>query len=71
VLVIGATGQQGSATVHALLERGWTVHALVRDAATPGARSLSAAGARLVTGDLDDSGSLRAAMSAAHGVFWC
>jgi uncharacterized protein YbjT (DUF2867 family) len=69
VLVIGATGQQGNATVHSLLERGWTVNALVRDAGKPGARSLSAAGARLVTGDLDDPGSLRAAMSAAHGVF--
>jgi uncharacterized protein YbjT (DUF2867 family) len=69
VLVIGATGQQGNATVHALLERGWTVNALVRDAGKPGAQSLRAAGARLVTGDLDDPGSLRAAMSAAHRVF--
>lgn len=47
VLVIGATGQQGNATVHALLERGWTVNALVRDAGKPGAQSLRAAGARL------------------------
>ena len=36
VLVIGATGQQGGATARALLQRGWTVHALVRDASAPG-----------------------------------
>jgi uncharacterized protein YbjT (DUF2867 family) len=69
VLVIGATGQQGGATARALLERGWTVHALVRDAAKPAARSLREAGARLVTGDLDDPASLRAAMRGVHGVF--
>ncbi len=69
VLVIGATGQQGRATTWALLERGWTVHALVRDAGTPAARSLREAGATLVTGDLDNPESLRTAMSAARGVF--
>jgi uncharacterized protein YbjT (DUF2867 family) len=69
VLVIGATGQQGSATAWALLERGWTVHALVRNPDTPAARLLSDGGATLVTGDLDDPESLRAAMSAARGVF--
>jgi uncharacterized protein YbjT (DUF2867 family) len=69
VLVIGATGQQGSATARELLQRGWTVHALVRDPDKPGAQLLREAGARLVTGDLDDSASLRSAMSAAHGVF--
>jgi uncharacterized protein YbjT (DUF2867 family) len=69
VLVIGATGQQGGATARELLERGWTVHALVRDAGKPTARSLRAAGARLVVGDLDDPASLRAAMSGVHGVF--
>ncbi len=69
VLVIGATGQQGGAAARALLERGWTVHALVRNAGKPAAQSLRGAGATLVTGDLDDPASLRAAMSAVHGVF--
>ncbi len=69
VLVIGATGQQGGAAARALLERGWTVHALVRDADTPAAQSLREAGVSLVTGDLDDPASLRAAMRAVHGVF--
>lgn len=69
VLVIGATGQQGGAAARELLDRGRAVHALVRDAGAPGARSLRAAGATLVPGDLDDPASLRAAMSSADGVF--
>jgi uncharacterized protein YbjT (DUF2867 family) len=69
VLVIGATGQQGGSAARALLERGWAVHALVRDAGAPGAQVLREAGAALVTGDLDDPATLRDAMSAVHGVF--
>jgi uncharacterized protein YbjT (DUF2867 family) len=69
VLVIGSTGQQGGAAARALLERGWAVHAMVRDATRPAARLLGEAGASLVTGDLDDPGSVRAAMGSAHRVF--
>jgi len=69
VLVIGATGQQGGATARELLQRGWAVHALVRDAGKPAATLLREAGARLVTCDLDDTASVRAAMSGVHGVF--
>jgi uncharacterized protein YbjT (DUF2867 family) len=69
VLVIGATGQQGGAVARALLTQGRSVHAVVRDPGTPAAQELSRAGADLVTGDLDDSDSLRAAMAGVHGVF--
>ncbi|MDT3446080.1 MULTISPECIES: NmrA/HSCARG family protein [unclassified Pseudofrankia] len=69
VLVIGATGQQGGAVARALLGRGRTVHALVRDPDRPAARELRAAGARLVAGDLDDLASMRAAMGGVGGVF--
>jgi uncharacterized protein YbjT (DUF2867 family) len=69
VLVIGATGQQGGATARQLLERGRTVHALVRDRDAPSARTLQAVGAELVVGDLDDPASLRTAMEGVHGVF--
>ena len=69
ILVIGATGQQGGATARALLARGRPVHALVRDPDRPAAQSLAAQGATLVTGDLDDRESLRAAMSEVGGVF--
>jgi uncharacterized protein YbjT (DUF2867 family) len=69
VLVIGATGQQGGKAARALLERGWAVHALVRDATTPPARLLGESGASLVTGDLDDPSSVLAAMGCARQVF--
>jgi uncharacterized protein YbjT (DUF2867 family) len=69
VLVIGATGQQGGAAARALLERGWAVRALVRDEDKPAARLLREAGASLVTGDLDDPGSVQAAMGSVSGVF--
>jgi uncharacterized protein YbjT (DUF2867 family) len=69
VLVIGATGQQGSAVTRELLARGRPVHALVRDPEKPAAQRLRAAGARLVRGDLDDHDSLRAALSEVTGMF--
>ena len=69
VLVIGATGQQGGAAARALLERGRAVRALVRDENRPAARRLREAGASLVTGDLDDPGSIQAAMRSVSGVF--
>ncbi|TQM85055.1 uncharacterized protein YbjT (DUF2867 family) [Saccharothrix saharensis] len=69
ILVFGATGKQGGSTARHLLERGWSVHALVRDPDRPAARALRAAGATLVRGDMDDADSLRAAMAGAYGVF--
>nr|5F5N_A Chain A, Monooxygenase [Micromonospora okii]5F5N_B Chain B, Monooxygenase [Micromonospora okii] len=69
ILVTGATGTQGGATVRALLARGRPVRALVRDPGTDAARALAAAGVSLVTGDLNDQASLRAAMADVHGVF--
>ncbi|MBN9736629.1 NmrA/HSCARG family protein [Pseudonocardia sp. P1] len=69
VAVLGATGQQGGAVAAALLDDGWRVRAVVRDPSTDRARSLAAAGAETVRGDLDDPGSLRAAFAGAHGVF--
>ncbi|MFB8274096.1 NmrA/HSCARG family protein [Nocardia colli] len=69
VLVIGATGQQGRATTAQLLERGWEVHAFVRDLEAPAARALRDSGANLIEGDLDDPDSVRAALDGAYGVF--
>ncbi|MVU76616.1 NAD(P)H-binding protein [Nocardia sp. ET3-3] len=69
ILVIGATGRQGSATVTALLEKGWPVKAFVRDPEAPKARALRDAGAELTVGDLDDEDSLRTAMDGVHGIF--
>ncbi|MGX2995514.1 NmrA/HSCARG family protein [Streptomyces sp. JNUCC 64] len=69
VLVTGATGRQGGATVTRLLADGWPVRALVRDPTTPAARRLTSMGAELRQGDLDRPDSLRAALTGAHGVF--
>lgn len=69
VLVFGATGRQGGSTARYLLQRGWTVHAFVRDPDKPAARDLAAMGARLVRGELDDPDTVRAAMRGAYGVF--
>jgi uncharacterized protein YbjT (DUF2867 family) len=67
--VIGATGQQGGEVARALLTGGRAVHAFVRDPGTPAARALRDAGADLAVGDLDDLGSLHAAMTGVDGVF--
>ncbi|TWB16507.1 uncharacterized protein YbjT (DUF2867 family) [Rhizobium sp. ERR 1071] len=59
ILVYLAAGVQGSAVVHAALQRGFKVRALVRDRRR--ASALSALGVELVEGDLRDAASLRAA----------
>jgi uncharacterized protein YbjT (DUF2867 family) len=69
VLVVGATGKQGGATATRLLAGGWRVRALCRDTSTKAARELSAAGAQVIRGDMDDVVSLKAAMRDVHGVF--
>ncbi|MET9361213.1 NmrA/HSCARG family protein [Streptomyces sp. NPDC006632] len=69
VVITGATGRQGGATARALLSRGRTVHALVRDPDVPAAQALKEAGAVLVRGDLDEPASLEEALRGAYGVF--
>ncbi len=70
VLVTAATGRQGGATARALLASGATrVRVMVRSREAPNAKALAAAGAEVVVGDLDDTGSLRAACSGVRGVF--
>jgi uncharacterized protein YbjT (DUF2867 family) len=69
ILVTGATGQQGGATARHLLSDGWHVRALVRDPRGAAATLLARAGADLITGDMDDRGSIDAAVRGAHGVF--
>ena len=69
ILVTGATGNQGGATARHLLADGWHVRALVRDATTPAAAALAAAGAELVRGDLDDRASIDAAVRGAYGAY--
>lgn len=69
VLVTGATGRQGGATVRALRAAGVPVRALVRDPATDRAKAVAALGADLVIGDLHDRDSVIRAAEGARAVF--
>lgn len=69
VLVTGGTGKQGGAVARELLAAGTPVRALVREPHSGKAKALEAAGATLVTGDLNDPESLTAAATGARGVF--
>lgn len=66
-LVTGATGFTGGHLARALVGRGWTVRALVRDAARAGA--LVEAGIELAHGDLTDATALDAATQQVDVVF--
>jgi uncharacterized protein YbjT (DUF2867 family) len=69
ILVTGATGNQGGAVARRLLDSGWGVRALTRSPDGPAAQALAAQGAEIVSGDLDDEGSVGRAVAGCHGVF--
>ncbi len=67
VLVTGASGFVGSHVAQALVERGDTVRALVRDPARAG--NLAALDCEQIKGDLRDPDSLRAALARCEALF--
>jgi uncharacterized protein YbjT (DUF2867 family) len=70
ILVAGATGKQGGAVAHRLLQGGnFAVHALTRDKNKPKAQALKDAGAELVEGDFNDPASLEKVLKDVYGVF--
>jgi uncharacterized protein YbjT (DUF2867 family) len=70
ILVTGGTGAQGGSVARALLaDNNYTVRILTRNGTSEKALVLQAAGAEIVTGDLDDIESLKAAMKDCYGVF--
>ena len=72
IVVTGATGAQGGGLARAILaepEAGFTVRALTRDADSEAARALAAAGAEIVSADLDDPASLERAFKGAYGAY--
>lgn len=70
IVVLGATGAQGGSVAHHLLQSGkFVVRALTRNPDSEKALALKKAGAEVVKGDLDDVGSLQAALEGAYGVF--
>jgi uncharacterized protein YbjT (DUF2867 family) len=69
VVISGATGQQGGATLRALAGQGFTIRALTRTPGSDAARALTALGAEVVRADLDDESSVRAALKGAWGAY--
>lgn len=69
ILVTGATGKQGGAVAHRLLERGHTVRAMTRKPDGAAAQALAARGVELVTGALEDRASLDRALAGVDAVF--
>ncbi|MGE3958717.1 MAG: NmrA/HSCARG family protein [Vicinamibacterales bacterium] len=69
ILITGATGQQGGATLKNLLGQGFTLRALTRKPEGDKARALADAGVEVVQGDLDDVESLKRALAGAWGVY--
>ena len=72
IAVVGATGAQGGALAHAILNdpgSGFTVRALTRKVTSDKAKELAKLGADVVSADLDDIDSLKRAFAGAYGAF--
>jgi uncharacterized protein YbjT (DUF2867 family) len=70
VVITGATGKQGGATLRYLAKAGgFKLRAMTRKPDGDAAKALAALGAEVVTGDLDDAASLGRALEGAWGVY--
>lgn len=70
VVVTGATGKQGGATLAHLARRGgFNLRAVTRNPSGDGAKAIATLGAEVVQADLDDAASLERAVTGAWGVF--
>ena len=69
IVVTGATGLQGGAVTRHLLEDGWHVRGLTRNAASKRARALAALCTEVVQGDMGEAASLRPLFEGAYGVY--
>lgn len=69
VVVTGATGKQGGATLKYLLNKGFKLRGVTRKPDSEPAKALAAQGVEVVAGDLDDATSLEKAVAGAWGVF--
>jgi hypothetical protein len=70
IVVIGATGNQGSSVAHTFLTRpNWNVRCVTRNPSSAAAQDLASLGASVVQADLSDIDSLRIAFDGAHAIF--
>ena len=72
IAVVGSTGAQGGGLVRAITADpggGFSARAITRDPSKDKAKALAAAGAEVVSADLDNVESLTKAFAGAHGVF--
>jgi len=73
IAIVGATGAQGGGLARAILEDpsgGFRVRAITRHVDSEKAQALKAAGAEVVSADLDDEKSLEQALQGAHGAYF-
>ncbi|KAH7239820.1 hypothetical protein NW759_008565 [Fusarium solani] len=69
IVVVGATGNQGGSVARRFLEAGFRVRGLTRNTASASAEKLSAAGAEVVSADLNDVTTLKDAFRGANVIF--
>jgi len=69
ILVTGATGQQGGATVRELLAHGFKVNAMTRDIDSTAAREVADRGAQLIQGDWSDLNSIADSLDTIDAVY--
>jgi uncharacterized protein YbjT (DUF2867 family) len=70
ILITGATGKQGGATLRHLVKRGgFKLRAFTRKPDGDPAKAVAALGAEIVAGDFNDAASLERAMTGVWGVF--
>ncbi len=73
ITVFGATGSQGGGLVQAILNDTngeFSVRAVTRDPGSDKAKALSAAGAEVVAGNIDDYSSIKNALNGAYGAYF-
>ncbi|KAG0645816.1 hypothetical protein D0Z07_7777 [Hyphodiscus hymeniophilus] len=70
IVVIGATGNQGSSVADTFIKLpGWKVRAVTRNPSSPAAQALANSGAEVVLADLSDITSLSKSFEGAHAIF--
>ena len=69
VLITGATGKQGGATIRSLQGKNFNLRAMTRHPGGEAARVLQGLGVDIVEGDLNDEASLERAMDGVWGVY--